>query len=716
MSKWLGLLLSLGRRDYGVIANRAKQSHEAGRTLLLLPKIATSPLWLLAMTLFITLLLPLNAQANFGVSCTPQPKFDSTGYLTTNTAYGYLLSNIDMKTNIPDGCDQGDNILRFCIKNKTNSPVCTPVEMTAGDSMVLSDLSTNPDIGGNPLLADIPLSADIIGNNLCLQMLTSRGQLPVVCRGYGNPPDVAGPEAEVCKNLGSSCYDGRSKSQSLLSFSGITVNCVRQTLDKVFYVGNECPQLEEDIHFTYLSPFPVFQGALRAAVRAALILYVMFYGFKIVLNGEYVHLNKVALFILKFIFVVYLAVGLGTNYGQNGQPTQHNGMTETVLPFLLQITSDFTELVFLSGGSQGLCEYDASKYQNGYEFYRVWDAIDCRIGYYFGLQLLYNIGNMLGLTESGTGPSGSNSAASFGEEGGGISTLQKPGVFTFFAVMFGFFMSGNIIVLLCGMLFAIVFISVIFYFLSLYLVSMVTLYVMAYVSPIFIPMLLFERTKGYFDSWLKIVISCALQPAVAGGFIALLLTMYDSVFFGNCEYLRHDYEVSGFNFSTFEVREPSSEPEKCINSPGYKLIQYYLGQGWETRIVLFLEIIKINDFLNLAVSMVYLLIFIFIFYFILKEINTFISDLTGGPSMASVTVSPTALLEKAMSGASKLGSAIGGGMKKPPAPPKSRKGGGEASDKVSTGGGGGESSDKSSSGGGGASDKVSTGGGGGGGS
>ncbi len=646
-----------------------------------------------------------NAFATFGDSCVPLPKFDSTGYLTSNTAYGYIMSNIDMKTNIENGCDEGDDFLRFCIKNQDSDPICQPIAMELGEMKTLNEISDNPAIGEDPILATTPLIVEAIGNNLCLQMYTSRGKLPIICRSYGATQTLTSIEAEICENLGSSCYDGRTHSQSLLSFSGTAVHCVRQTLDKVFYNGNDCPQQDDDIRFTYLKPFPAFQEALKNIVRAALILYVIFYGFKLVLNHEYSQLNKIALFILKFIFVVYFSVGLGQNYGQASQ-TNHNGMTGTALPFLLEITANFTDTVFMSGGSRGLCKYDSAKYQPGYEFYRVWDAIDCRIGYYFGMQILYNIGNMLGLSESGTGPSGSNDQANFGSEGGGIDALGKVGLFKFFVVMFGFFMSGNIIIVLCGIIFAIMFISVIFYFLSVYLVCMVTLYVMAYVSPIFVPMLLFERTKEYFDSWLKIVISCALQPAVIGGFIALLLTMYDSVFFGNCEYLRHDYDVLGYNFSTFELREPSNEPEKCINSPGYKLVQYYLGQGWESRIIILFEIIKIDDFLDLGLSMVYLLIYIFIFYFALQSINEFISDLTGGPSMSAVTTSPTAALDKAMSTASKGMSALSGGGKNPPmSKPRSagaKDGASGASDKSSTGGGGG----------GGAVDKISTGGGG----
>lgn len=637
-----------------------------------------------------------SAYANFGESCVNLPAVDNSGYLMNDTAYGYLVKNIDMTTNIQNGCTQDGNILRFCIRNNTTNPVCNPVAMNLGQVKKLQDISSNPDIGANPLLADIQVSVEVVDSNLCLMMSTSRGKMPVICRAYNSIIVNPGVEASVCQNLGASCYDGSSKSQSLLSFSGVTINCVRQTLDKVFYTGNGCSQTEDSIYFTLLSPFPYFQEAMKKSIGAALILYVMFYGFKVVLNNEYVHLNKVATFILKFLFVVYFSVGLGNYYDQTGKSVNHNGMTETVLPMLLQLTSDFTEIVFLSGGSQGLCNYDPSKYEAGYGFYRVWDAIDCRVGYYFGMQLLYNLGSAGFLSGGSTSAYGNiaSSAADFGPPGTeGIEALKKPGMLTFFVVMFGFFMAGNIIIVLCGMIFGIIFLSVIFYFLNVYLVSMVTLYVMVYISPIFVPMLLFERTKGYFDAWTKIIVSCALQPAVVGGFVALLLTMYDSIFFGNCEYLRHDYNSSGINFSTFELREPASEPEKCINSTGYKLIKFYLGQGWEKKTLLIFEITTLSDFLDLALSMVYMIVYVFIFYFAIQSVNEFISDLTSGPNMSSVVVSPTALMDKAKQAAEFIKAAA---SKDPQAAKaavsqekKSETGGdkeGETSDKVSTGG------------------------------
>jgi len=329
------------------------------------------------------------------------------------------------------------------------------------------------------------------------------------------------------------------------------------------------------------------------------------------------------------------------------------------------------------------------------------------------MQLLYNLGSAGFLSGGSTSAYGNiaSSAADFGPPGTeGIEALKKPGMLTFFVVMFGFFMAGNIIIVLCGMIFGIIFLSVIFYFLNVYLVSMVTLYVMVYISPIFVPMLLFERTKGYFDAWTKIIVSCALQPAVVGGFVALLLTMYDSIFFGNCEYLRHDYNSSGINFSTFELREPASEPEKCINSTGYKLIKFYLGQGWEKKTLLIFEITTLSDFLDLALSMVYMVVYVFIFYFAIQSVNEFISDLTSGPNMSSVVVSPTALMEKAKQAAEFIKAAAS-------KDPQAAKAAASQGEKSETGGDkGGEASDKASTGGsskeGEASDTISAPGGG----
>jgi type IV secretion system protein VirB6 len=638
----------------------------------------------------------------FGETCTVLPLSDSSNYLVNDTAYGYIKNNIDMKTHVEDACKAEGTEFKFCIRNQQTSPdVCTGVIMNIGDKASLESLTSNPDIITNPSLANIQLSVSVVENKVCLTMPTSRGMMPVFCRDKEPTGAVGEDVEEICRTLGRSCYDGSNKSQSLLSFSGLTIHCLRDTLNKVFYIGNECPAFEESITHTMLRPFPEFQKLMKLAVSAALTIYVMFFGFKIVLNSEYLQLNKIAIFVIQIIFVLYFAVGLGAKKIEYGQEVQSNGVTELVLPLLSEMTSNFAEFIFMAGGSQGLCNFDKSKYKKGYEFYKLWDAIDCRIGYYLGMQILYNFGPLIKDLNSTLGDNNVDSEEiEWGEKGDeGPDALEDSTSFSFFTILFGFFMSGYFLIVIMGLAFVIVFISIIMYFLGAYMVCMVTLYVMAYISPIFIPMVLFERTKEYFNSWLRIVVSCTLQPAVIAGFIAILLTMYDSALYGNCEYQRRDYSLGEFNFSTFELRLPTVDPKNCEESTGYKLAKYAQGQGWEKKIVILFQIISINDFLDLSLSLLYLMLYVIIFYFFIKSVNQFASDLVGGPSLASATVSPTMVMDKIKSMAS------GSGSKAQPAGQNGESKGGK--DDVSSGSPDGDSSSTQR---GGASDKVSTGG------
>jgi type IV secretion system protein VirB6 len=230
---------------------------------------------------------------------------------------------------------------------------------------------------------------------------------------------------------------------------------------------------------------------------------------------------------------------------------------------------------------------------------------------------------------------------------------------------------------------------------------------MTYISPIFVPMALFHRTKGYFDGWVKVCVSCALQPAVVAGFIALLVTMYDSAIYKNCEFLRHDYTDNTTKFSTFELRVPDNDPDKCKESLGYKLLQYYAGEGWEEHLLILFPIKSIvTDTISIFPELVCILIFSILFYYFSKSIGRFASDITSGPNMDAVTASPTKIVDLVKKAVS---FAVDAAQGKPPPPPK---GPGEGAGRKGGEQGGGEAGDSvSSKGGDGASDLVSSGGG-----
>lgn len=654
--------------------------------------------------------------AAYGESCpsAPIPSSAPDNYLINDTAYGQVIRNIDMKE-IQGGCDPLDKQFKFCVKqiSTDNSGAavikCVPFALNVGDTTTLSEIAGtgDPQLGGNYLLKDIRFKVQILPNQMmCLTMPTSRGTMPVACKTTSLPPPDPTPADEQCRVIGDSCY-GTTKSQSLFNFSGLAVDCVKESLDKVFFQSNQCQVTDKHFDFTtYLNPFSYFHNALKASVRVALMLYVVFYGINMGLSQEYGKIDKIAVFIIKLVFVAYFAVGFGPVYFKEGKETRDNGMLVFGLPLLTNFTHQFAEIVFNAAGAQGLCEFDREKYQKGYSHYGIWDAIDCRIGYYLGLELLYNHGSALKDLHYTISGDNTGESINFPASGKPVNVLtdSESGVFRFFAVMFGFFTAGNIIVLVSGIVFCVIFLSIMLYFLTNYLVCLVTIYVMTYISPIFIPMVLFTKTKAYFDAWLKICLSCALQPAVIAGFIALLVTMYDSAIYRNCKFVRYDYTYNeDIRFSTFDIRLPSSNQEECRESSGYKLLQYYSGYGWDDQLFLIFKIKHIaKDVLSLLLSLLYVLVFSIIFYYFSKSIGRFAAEITGGPIMDQVTASPTKVVEMVKQGMSylKAGAEAASG-KMPGQNPADTNGKGGGS-----GGGGGDAA--SSSGGGGGGDAAST--------
>jgi len=69
------------------------------------------------------------------------------------------------------------------------------------------------------------------------------------------------------------------------------------------------------------------------------------------------------------------------------------------------------------------------------------------------------------------------------------------------------------------------------------ILSFVALAVMLFISPIMIPMVLFERTKGLFDSWLRNIISFALQPMVLFAYVIFSMSLLDKYVYGEALFI-----------------------------------------------------------------------------------------------------------------------------------------------------------------------------------
>lgn len=128
----------------------------------------------------------------------------------------------------------------------------------------------------------------------------------------------------------------------------------------------------------------------------------------------------------------------------------------------------------------------------------LWTRVDCVMGAYFGFGLLTGLfsgimGLVIGMGTSATDLGGLAFV-------GGISA----GMSFFFSVaraVYGYLVAHVAITFLCA------------------------------VSPLFVPMILLEGTKQYFNKWLQAIFSYMLQPVFLFGFVALSITAVDRAVF-----------------------------------------------------------------------------------------------------------------------------------------------------------------------------------------
>jgi type IV secretion system protein VirB6 len=604
---------------------------------------------MMVMATIVSLVNPSYVFGNFGTSCATPLVSGDNGYLQNNTIYGYLQQMIDSKTYVPSGsCTDKLQQLTICISNPTRSnPPCDLVTLFPNTTTLLTQISTNPVFANDVSLSTVQLSVSIIGSDICLTMPTPYGNQSLVCKALGNIEEITPPvDQDTCSPAAQACI-GINYSQSIFNFSGGAVECVVQTLNNIFFDNTQCPA-NETSYLISLKAFSAFQAALQNAVKALLIIYVIGYGLNILLEGGKVSLDSIVGFVMKFLLVAYFSVGLGPVYfTDTGKATTHNGMVEWGLPILTQATTDFAEMMFAAGGKRSLCSFDVDAYPNGGGGYALWDVIDCKLGAYFGIKSVYNLGDVIGsnhLTEVGVinPPMATRPLSSTIDADDSAS-----GELAIFCVLFLLMIGGGFLIVIALFYFLLIFFGFVFGFISIFTVCMITLHALVYIAPIFVPMALFERTKGYFDAWTKALIGCALQPMVIAGFTAIIITMYDGLLYGGCEFVIHQYEsIYSMPYRAFEMVIPVDNAAKCVASPAYMLLAYILGAGAAQDNYIFFTIDYINDIYNLVGQALILMVLSNIFYYFSLSLYRFAADLTGGIDTSGVAISAAKIVNK----------------------------------------------------------------------
>jgi type IV secretion system protein VirB6 len=493
--------------------------------------------------------------------------------------------------------------------------------------------------------------------------------------------------------VSAACVGGaQSHSKGFFPVTGVIVECVKKTLDNVFTssCGSMATGSAAGGTYNATTMLANFQIWLRQVIMAALSLYVIFYGIKIALVHEVPKKGELVTFIFKMLFVIYFSIGFPASGGgtvtsaagdqiANGISGSGGSYQDpatgvvyihgvTFLKRLLVSAADsFSAMLMQSGSGNGLCLYSESDYTNDltgdYSYLALWDAIDCRVAYYFGMD-----------------PASLVDALTLF-----IFTMAMPLVAAF-----------QIVVVVLMLAFAVLFLSVVLYALHIYLICMVAITILVYIAPLFVPMLLFQTTKQYFEGWMKTAIGYALQPVVVTAFIALMMLIYDDIVYTSCKFARHSFPfpalftagnvtLTNVNGSTTPPPAPPADysttispvtfrylpvftiqlgagdyvnPQDriaCMNSLGARMKSVKEGADATSTIMALFFTITIMDptrLGNVFNALLTIMLFGYLLYRFMNILSDFAGELTGTGSLAGLAISPTKLVEM-------VGSAVG---------------------------------------------------------
>jgi type IV secretion system protein VirB6 len=76
---------------------------------------------------------------------------------------------------------------------------------------------------------------------------------------------------------------------------------------------------------------------------------------------------------------------------------------------------------------------------------------------------------------------------------------------------------------------------VIFRYAHTFIMTLIVITILIFLSPIFVPFVLFEFTKGIFDKWLKTILGYMIYPGLMFAFLALMMATIDSIYYGNLD-------------------------------------------------------------------------------------------------------------------------------------------------------------------------------------
>ncbi|MGL9732191.1 MAG: type IV secretion system protein [Wolbachia sp.] len=333
--------------------------------------------------------------------------------------------------------------------------------------------------------------------------------------GYNNAGCFSQYVSEACYN------QAGSKSLAPVPITSMIVQCIKESLDNLVAgrdsSGNLLKDERRNIKGSFLS---VAQKKLKNTVTAVLVLALILFSIK-AMSGGVRSPQEMYMLIIKFALVIYFTTGDTMSHYYGELTKLSNGLSEIVLK--------------ASSESKGVCnynagtdyEYDRAGKRVSYSYLAPWDRLDCRILFYLGAPL-DGIGGKIG-----TGSVGILAVLL-----GAAPVLLAAG-----SIIGIIFAGGQILIAIVAIFMAVMMMMVILWICYVFILSLVALSVIIILSPLFIPMVLFQHTKGYFDGWIRKLITYSLYPVMLFAFLSFMFIACDKIYFKNLNFeLDRKYE------------------------------------------------------------------------------------------------------------------------------------------------------------------------------
>ncbi len=491
-----------------------------------------------------------------------------------------------------------------------------------------------------------------VGNNLCAMLNLPAGWVYLGCKSLNPKPSLAANNScfakTACTNAGS------HHSKVFWSVSGRVVECVSDILYLLF-MQEKCNDTKNFL--------PALQDHLRTAVMAAVVLYVILFGIRVATGDQPPGKFELFMFVFKIGLVLYFSVGL------KGDSGQYESGLNWVYSFGRSAMTSLSEYIIGAASSGGLCRYNPSEYGE-YSYMALWDSLDCRVAYY------------LGLYDPGIAASAGTSIVS--STVFGILGLIIPAIFAMqilfviFIIIYGLFIF-----------------SLLVYYVHFYVIAIIALAITIYLGVIAVPMALFQYTKKFFDNWLKVILSYVLQPVIITAFLAMMMLIFDTIIFGDCQF--QTKEVGGYTIwymsgesctDPYDPRCKKNDKPKnsclaknscatstdnwasivtsCKESLGWLLLGKLDQSLLESKTFIFADFtIFSSDGISLIEKLTTVFLKVVIFAYLMslfsESLNAFAADITSGPNIGRFATDPGNLFSQIMN---QLRSKGGGGKGK----------------------------------------------------